>query len=344
MKRIPVKDIREFTLEFAIPSYIQQYSSKPDVLIATVIGHEGEGSLLSNLKKEGLATGLSAGSVYPTNEYGNFSINIKLTSKGLDQYREVILYVFNYINLLRKKGVPEYIFNETRHMARLDFTYGDKGEGMNRASRLASNMNSYQPELAETVHYIYEKFDPELIQSALDYLRPENVLSMLTAMGLETDQIEPYYGTPFSYKVEKGEFYISLLNPENIKGFSLPAPNPFIPYEAELLEERPVNLINKPGVELWYSQDVTFKRPKVSLKFSVQLPKEKVNARYMTQLRFYTECLNEELNEIAYPAHEAGLNYDVSSGLEGIELIVSGYTGSTKRLLGEIGKKLKSVS
>jgi insulysin len=229
-------------------------------------------------------------------------------------------------------------------MAELDFTYANKGEGAGRASQLAGNMNSYPIEVAESVDYIYEELDQGLIESLLGHLRPDNMLCMLTAEGLGTDSVEPFYNTKFSYEVEKGDYYGSLLDPPVVKELSLPAPNPFLPDDnVILLAERPVNLIDEPGLELWYSQDVTFKRPKVSLIFRIQHPKDRVNPGYMARLYFYTACVNEQLNEIAYAAHEAGLEYDFSADLEGVTIIISGYAESARMLLNEIGKGLRSL-
>jgi insulysin len=341
IKRLPIKDLRELTLTFSIPSFIKYYKEKPEMLIAFCIGHEGKGSLLSYLKEQGLATGLSAGAGYPTMDYGRFSINIQLTQKGLNQYRDVIQYCFSYIHLLKSRGIAPHIFNEVQHMAELDYTYENKGEGSELASHLAGNMNRYPIEVAESVDYIYETFDPGLVESVLDYLRPNNMICMLTARGLETDSVEPYYGTRYSYIIEKGKYYNSLLKPPRIKKLSLPAPNPFLPDHVSLLAERPVNLIDESGLELWYAQDVTFKRPKASLIFRIQHPKKRVNPVYMTRLSFYAACFNEKLNEIAYTAHEAGLDYDFSADLDGVTIIINGYTASVRMLLNEIGERLR---
>jgi insulysin len=342
IKRVPVKDLMSLSLNFAIPSFIKHFDVKPERLIAFCIGHEGEGSLLSFLKEQGLATGLGAGAGYPTLDYGMFLIDIQLTQKGLDRYLDVIQYCFSYIRLLREKGIPDHTFREIQRMAELDFTYENKGEGAERASELASNMNRYPLEVAESVDYLYETLDKGLVHSVLDYLRPDNMICILTAKGLETDSVEPYYNTKFSYFIEKGDYYTSLLHPPMVKALSLPAPNPFVPDKVNLLAERPVNLIDEPGLELWYSQDVTFKRPKVSLIFRIQYPEDLVNPGYMTRLYLYAACVNEELNEMAYAAHEAGLRYNLSADLEGLTIIISGYAQSARMLLNEIGDGLKS--
>ena len=344
IKRLPIKDLRELTMTFSIPSFIKFYTVKPEMLIAFCVGHEGKGSLLSYLKEQGLATGLSAGGSYPTPDYGDFMINIQLTQKGLKHYRDVIRYCFSYIHLLREKGIPIYTFKEIKRIAELDYTYKNKGEGAELASHLASNMNRYPIDIAETVDYIYNNLKPDLVEDMLDHLKPGNMLCMLTARGLETDRIEPYYGTRYSYSIEKGKYYNSLLNPARIKELSLPAPNPFLPDHVSLLAERPVNLIDEPGLELWYAQDVTFKRPKASIIFHIKHPKELVNPAYMARLSFYSASVNEMLNEIAYPAHEAGLDYAISSDLDGLTIIISGYTASIRMLLNEIGKRLRSFN
>ncbi len=342
IKRQPVKDLRELTLTFSIPSYLKYYRTKPETLIGFCLGHEGEGSVLSLLKEQGLATGLSAGGGNTTSDYGSFMINIKLTQKGMEHYRDVIQYCFSYIRLLRERGIPEYIFNEIQRIAELDYTYKNKGEGAERASQLAGDVNRYPIDIAETVNYIYEKLEPELVRSVLDHLTPDNMICMLTAKGLETDSIEPYYGTKYSYNIEKGSFYKSLLKPVLVKGLSPPAPNPFLPNDVHLLAERPVNIIDEPGLEMWYAQDVTFKRPKATIIFHIKHSKELIDPAYMTRLSFYAASVNEKLNEIAYAAYMAGLDYNFSSDLDGLTIIISGYTASIEMLLKEIGKGLNS--
>ena len=344
IRRDPVKDLRELALTFSIPDFVKYYSLKPDALIGFCIGHEGKGSLLSYLKARGLATGLGAGADYPTMNYGNFSIHIQLTQKGLENYRDVIRDCFSYIRLLKEQGIPEYVFKEIKHMAELDFTYSNKGEGAQRAAHLAENLTNYPAEMAESVDYIYDKFDPEVVESLISYLRPDNMLCMLTAEGFKTDKVEPYYKTGFSYNVEKGDFYASLLNPPMITGLSLPASNTFVPDDVTLLAGRPVNLISEPGLDLWYAQDTEFNMPKVSLRFRIRNQKDRVDAGYMTRLYLYADCINEELNEIAYPAGVAGLGYEFSADPEGLTIVINGYAPSVGKLLNEIGKRLKTLN
>ncbi len=343
IKRLPIKDIRELTLTFSIPSFIEYYKTKPEMLVGFCMGHEGKGSVLSFLKMQSLATGMSAGGGNTTTDYGQFIINIKLTQKGVEHYQDVIKYCFSYIALLREKGIPDYLFREIQRVAELDYTYKYKGEGADRASHLAGNMNQYPPELAETVDYIYEKPEPGLINLVLKHLTPENMLCMLTAKEVATDSTEPYYGTRFSYSVEKGKPYKSIVKPPEVNELALPIPNPFLPENVHLLAEQPVNIINAHGLEMWYAQDTTFKRPEATIVFRIKHNKGVVSPAYMARLSMYTACVNEMLNEIAYPASQAGLDFQFSGDLDGVSIIINGYTASISMLLKEIGNRLKSL-
>ncbi|VBB34049.1 unnamed protein product, partial [Acanthocheilonema viteae] len=58
---VPVKDLRYLTLTFPIRDYRDDYRSWPAHYVSHLIGHEGPGSLLSELKRRGWVNSLSAG-------------------------------------------------------------------------------------------------------------------------------------------------------------------------------------------------------------------------------------------------------------------------------------------
>ena len=73
-----VKDSRSLTLIFPLPATQKYYRSRPLNMLGFLVGHEGKGSLLSLLKEEGLASGLSAGGGDSTSSYTSFNININV--------------------------------------------------------------------------------------------------------------------------------------------------------------------------------------------------------------------------------------------------------------------------
>ena len=53
-----LKDVKELEIAFAIPPVDELWKTKPHVILGHLLGHEGKGSLLSKLKRDGLASGI----------------------------------------------------------------------------------------------------------------------------------------------------------------------------------------------------------------------------------------------------------------------------------------------
>ena len=340
----PVKDLRQLTLAFALPATRQDYAGKSAELLGFILGYEGAGSLLSQLKAEGLATGVSAGVDSIAPEFGEFDLLVRLTPAGLQHSARVYELVFAAINQLRTQPYPSYLFHERQAMARLDETYQDQGEGIDRATTLANLLQDYPLAIAEREPFLWLKEDPAAFTRLLGQLRPDNMLSSLVAKGLPTDQVEPHYGTHFSYVVEKGAPYDALLTPPTVASLQLPKPNPFIPEHAAEQPLQPVHLIDEPALSLYYAQDTEFLRPMVGEMYRFRLPREMASLKNSVLLDFYSLCVNEALNETTYTAGEAGLEFSFSADLEGVQLGLGGYDESMTRLRDVVAANLTGFS
>ena len=60
--------------------------------------------------------------------------------------------------------------------------------------------------------------------------------------------------------------------------------------------------------------------------------------------KIYAKCVNESLNELGYPTKQAGLNFSVREGYEGMYIDVSGYKESAMALYELILKHLVEFS
>lgn len=329
----PVKDLRTLSLEFALPATRQFYASKPGILLGSIIGDEGVGSLLSVLKTEGLATGLGAGASANSPDFGTFDISVSLTPAGLENYPRVLELVFGTIEKIKAAGYPAYLFDERRAMAQLDEMFSNKGDGANRAVFLANQLRDVPMAIAEREPYLWLSPDPVGYQLILDHLRPDNALVSLVAKGMTTDSVEPYYGTNFSYTEDSGEPYTALLKPAPVTAFHLPKANPFIPHSADMLPIQPVQLIDESALSLFYAQDTEFLRPMVAQGYNFRLPRTLGTLENSVLLDFYQASVNEALNETAYPARNAGLGFSITASFDGVRVSVSGYDASANRLL-----------
>lgn len=339
------EDRREFSLVFSLPSLEKDYDAKTGELLSKIVGEEREGSLLSDLKAAGLASGLGGSIWAPSLDYSLLYVSVDLTPTGLENYDQVAQMVLGYFKKMREEPFPQYILDEMATMARLDELYTDKGEGAQRAVALANRALEMPLEDAVRGPYLYRRANPDLYRQLLDRLVPENMLAILLTKDAETDTVEPIYGTRYSFTELTGDRYTALVNAPILPEFTLPIENPFVPKHVAMIPERPIKLIDRPGLELFYGQDTTFERPKVSMTFRFRpVWKNGMTARDDALLDFYQACFNEAVNELSYAASSAGADYSLSTTFESITLSFGGYSESVGTLSKDLIDALKSFT
>ncbi len=336
----PVKEVRQLSLEFPLGPTRPDFAAKPADLVSWLIGHEGEGSLLSYLKAEGLALGLSAGAYERTSAYGSFLISVNLTPQGLERHHDVLRAIFSYIKLLQDSPYPETFFQERATMARLDEMYRDHGDGADRATDLANQALVYPLTVAERVPYLWLNPDEAAYRRVLSALRPDNLLATLSAKGVPTDRTEKYFAVPYSYTEAAGPAYTALLAPPAIAALHLPKPNPFTPRRTDLLTLHPVRVIDEPGLSLYYLQDTEFARPMSAFSYKIRPAADLLGLETTALLRFYAACVNEAISEVAQDAQLAGISYQVSAAPDGLRLSTGGYSDSAARFFSYLGGQL----
>jgi len=339
----PVKDIRELRLVFGLDATRELWEGKSAEMIMHIIGYEGSGSLLSHLKKKGWATSLGASLWDSTKDYSQFLVSVGLTPEGQKQMYSVMESLFSYIEMMRESEYPHYLFEEKAMMARLEELYSDKGEGASRARFLANQALYYPIEVAERVPYLYVEPDPESYFHILDQLRVNQALFLHVSRDVETDRMEPIYGTEYGFERREGFRFQALNNPTEIDSLALPEPNPYVPEEINVLEMHPVPLIQEPGVHAYYMQDTEFERPRASYVFRVRTPKSGIGLRNAVLQDFYLDILSEVTNEEIYTASMGGATAAFSGNLEGIQFTVSGYSGSVETLLDYVAGQVKNM-
>tara|TARA_B000000557_G_scaffold243659_1_gene224736 strand:- start:756 stop:3569 length:2814 start_codon:yes stop_codon:yes gene_type:complete len=330
----PVKDTRTLELVFSLPGTRSLYTSKPGRQLGFILGHEGQGSLLSYLKNKGWAISLGAYAPQSSKNYGSMNIQIGLTESGLVNYKEVITATMDYIELMKKSGHVKHVFEELKTMAEIDEVYSNKGEGYRRATNIANEVLKYPLKDAGRINYIFSDNTPEAYDNLISYLTPDNLLVTLTAKGLKTDKKEHYFGASYSY-TENDSFYLELLKTKFRKEFKIPDQNLFIPKSISVPKRKidsnvfPEQVESTNGVSMYFGQDHEFLRPKGVIGLKILLPKDKMSLEHRVYSRFYVACVNESLNELSYPAKMAGLNYSLRAGYEGVFLDIGGYKESS---------------
>ena len=206
-----VKDSKNLLLLWTLPPQVVNYGYKDMEYVASLLGNEGVGSLLSTLKYRGWATALSAGPDLSTGRFDLFQVDIDLTRRGMhaDAIREIIALVFQEIRLIATEGVDYWRWHEMGTMSAISFRMKNKEVAMSYASALAADMAKFAPRDLLMANYMYMSFDEKGIRSILDELTPARVLVMVSAKehDINLPSSEKWYGTKYNLaKVSDSDF------------------------------------------------------------------------------------------------------------------------------------------
>ena len=230
-----IKDTRSLTLMFPLSSTLHHYKSQPLGMLGFLVGHEGQGSLLSLLKRENLATALSAGGGASNKSFSSFNINIQLTPIGLRNYSKVIRNVFQYLRLLRNTGLPRYVYDEVKLMSEIDYSFAEKLEGTSLVNVFTTLMMYYPMRTLEVAPYIITEFKPRIFDSLLYNLTPQNMLAILAARKVKTSKKEEFYGVEYSLSYSQPKWMNKWRDSKMNSALRLPESNPFLPESLEVM-------------------------------------------------------------------------------------------------------------
>ncbi|MCL1077750.1 peptidase M16 [Parashewanella spongiae] len=343
----PMKDTRNLTLYFPVESSTKYFAEKPLDLISDLLANEGEGSLFSYLKQEGLLESLSSYH-YGPDDHEQFVVTMTLTEDGLNNYQSVTESVFSYISLLSDESYNRNYFEEMKSIAKINFDFSEKQSPAGTARSLSSKLQYYPANHVVNSSYHYGDYSHKLVTGYLSKLTPENMRLVLTAKGLETDKVQPLYDTPYSMTKLNADEVARYNKPKKINALKLPKANPFIAQELSLKStegslDKPSVVFEKAGFKVWHKQDSEFNVPKAALYVQIysDMAGKDVNSRAKNYL--YTALLNDSLNEFGYPARQAGLNYNVWSTSAGIGFGVEGYDEKSTSLLSTINNRVRNL-
>mgnify|MGYP000648583723 FL=1 len=342
----PLATQRQLSVSFPLPDYRAQYHVKPEVYLGNLIGHEGKGSLLSALKQDGLAEGLSAGQGLAWRGGALFSVNISLTEKGAADPDRVLQLLFAYADMLREEGPQDWLYVEQARLADLSFRFREQASPMRYVSAVASGMQYYAPQDILRGPYMMTGYDEAILAELLQQFRPDNALVTFSDQAVAGDQVSEYYQVPYS---EQAFDVRRVANPEGDRRadtLHLPAPNEFIAEDVSLVElptdipEVPQLALQSGRQKIWFMPDEQFRVPRGFTYINFRSPEVGQSAEQTARGALYTALLTDQVNEFAYPAQLAGMSFNFYRNAQGIGLRVGGYSDKQalllKRLLGSI--------
>lgn len=340
----PEKDLKTLTLSFAIGDVNAHWRDKPTQYIGHLLGHEGEGSLLAYLKRQGWASGISAGLSNSVQGYADFSIRISLTAKGVKQWQQVVDASFAAIEEFKRQEPKAWVYNELAKLGELEFNFLENAAPIHTASSLANRLQLYPAQQVIAGPYWYQSFKPELIKHYWQQLSADKVLITLVSKDVQSDKVSPYFHAPFSFSALTAEQKQRWSQPEKIAAIHLPKVNPFLIDDVAALQLskqgdeglKPELIEQSERLKVWYLKDSQFGLPKTNIYLNAKYSQGQKQLETSVLLPLYSALINEKLKHDSYLADLAGLHIGLRNHSRGLSLRISGFDDKQAVLLADV--------
>ncbi|XP_018368699.1 PREDICTED: nardilysin-like [Trachymyrmex cornetzi] len=359
---VTVKQGDEVEVTWTVPLPSDFYNSKPHEYLAWIIRHGGKGSLTSYLRNKMPNCISLDDNVQCSSEtflkyngiYTMFKITVKLFCEEQEHLKEVLDAIFSFINLLKKDDPHKRpIYYDIYKIMKYNFRFIDEKGCVDYVVSLCKGMHFYPPRDYITANeLICVKYNPEDIQSCLNYLKPETAIITILqekprSLTFDHNEVQSHVNWD-----EKKHIYIEISKEyiehwksiEPLSNFHLPLRNVFIASDfslisiSEKVSKYPVKIYNDHVSEIWYCPNLKFRLPKCHMNFQfissigVQSPKNAVI------MEMYCHSLKLLLFEELYPAVIAGFEYHVYTSDKGIIIEMNGFSEKLPLLLKTITK------
>lgn len=342
-----------------------------------LIGHESEGSILENLQERGFATALAAGvdaqDGFENGSIGTiFGIQVKLTEKGLDHYKEVVCEILSYVQFLQQQvTLPEWIYTELKSVAEIQFQFKEEKDPMDYVTELSTVLQDRYAIAREDI-LSYENlvgpFQPDQVRALLKEMTAENVrIDLLSPKNKDTinDSIEwlkePWFET--QYYVSNDFNLSELMEKTSSTKWSFPLPNNFVPTNFDIIQHEgagniaendeeekktdpsltniPQLILETNSSKLYYAPDLQFHQPRVYVCFILATSKVRDSYQLHLTAQLMVKMIRDALTPISYQASLAKLHYHLAVLDTGLELTFSGFSQTLLELIQTVVQFMK---
>ncbi|XP_053988603.1 insulin-degrading enzyme [Hylaeus volcanicus] len=347
---VPIKDTMHLNITFPLPDLREHYKAAPAHYVSHLLGHEGKGSLLSCLKTKGWCNSLISGKRLGGRGFNFFNVVVDLTEEGIEHVDDIILLTFQYINMLRKHGPVEWIYNEYRDIANMNFRFKEKCSPSIYVITLVNVLQDYAMEEVLVAESLFQEWDPDSIEQVMEYLTPEKVRIHVIGKVYESiaNETEKWYGTRFKKEKIPQDIINKWMNAGYNSDLKLPSKNEFIPDKFDIkpaennITKFPTIIEDTPLLRLWFKQDDEFLVPRANMSVAFVSPLAYMDPLSYNLSYIFVELFRDALNEYAYSADLAGLKWEIESSKYGITIGISGYDDKQHVLLNKIMDKMFS--
>mmetsp|Transcript_8737 Transcript_8737/g.13052 ORF Transcript_8737/g.13052 Transcript_8737/m.13052 type:complete len:1078 (-) Transcript_8737:171-3404(-) len=354
------------------------YRESPSGLINYYLGNELEKSLISTLRDKDWVYSLGGNFYVSSDDLNIYTLGIDLTDEGVKHMDEVIKSIYEYLGLIREKGIEKNTYDELVALRESDFRFKEKGDPTDLASGLAGRLleDRDPSDLLDPPSRL--RWAPEYTHQLLNDISPRNMsVLLLSKLPFENGEIketdvktEKWYGTQYTQEKlndkriskwesafesgwKKSKLKLPPKNPYITKNFGL-IQTPLSPQERQSVQARDANglwnppepalVSNDSSLTLWHSNDAIkeFPVPRAQC-YTIMRSTRAPDAEEYVKTDFYLDMVGEKITEKLQAAGYAGYHVTFSNAHRAFVAAAMGWSENLKLLLQESLDLLKSA-
>ncbi|MBJ7450145.1 MAG: insulinase family protein [Parachlamydiales bacterium] len=355
----PFKQMNRLMLSWELP--IQYYYDTP--LASYLLGEKDKDSLYAELIRQGLAEDLRSGVERMGLDQMIFELDIRLTQEGVKKYNQVLALTFSAIEMYQQQPIPDYLYNEMRQMALLQYQYPSRGDVTNTVADDASNILSDGLADYPEKTRLPKAYDEQAVKKILDSLTPETCQIFLVTDSknapFKMDRTEKWMGTEYGIQpIAASELQRWDLGKYEAC-FKFPPPNPFIPNDVKLVgspnlvASTPASsnqslipttqmLLQQQGAMVYYAADDRYYTPEVA--FDLKLTSQEItpgNPKNAVLLDLYALSIDDLFTDLGFMGDMAGLQFNIRPIEWGVDIKILGYSEKSSLFLQKLLQTMK---
>lgn len=331
IKYLPIENENTLILIWEVPFFRDFPTQNPLGFLGDLIGNEKKGSLYDIFTNKEYIMSLSCYVREIIFSKCLFCIELELTNLGLNNKKEIVNTIIDYINIIRENintELFEELYNEKVKLLKYKFNHFEKYDCIDTAVNLCTTLHNYniEPEKVLIIDDIQENYSQNIkknLTKILDDLQINNLLLIIGSKKYNNEKYKnyiqkfPHYGTEY---IIKNSIHIN--NNNNNNKAKLPSPNKFISTSNiifDLKNKNPVlleNEINNITLSTYWMPNIHFNVPDICIYVSINLQIALKDIYIDTSILLYLMVLMEEINYIIYEFESACyfINLNYSSG------------------------------
>lgn len=318
-----VSDSDELRLNWNVKSYYKDYKKSPLSYVSHLLGSEEKNTIHDILLNMGYIKSLSTGISYNNRNYSVFSITVKLTELGFNNYEQIVDIIYDYIELLKNNyDKLSELYDDYYSVINFRFNKYIKYDPLDRIFNLINSYNDMviEPNLIlikntliepifENIHYNF--------MTETEKLNKNNCIMMLKSK--KANEFCQPCNKELTY-YEHIKYHLMDVNNENNKmknmDLKLFDKNHYISVLDEINIDNSNDKIILPGFNAFMYRTNKYNVPDVFVKLNIKFSSIINDLKNRLYVGIYLDALETKLNAELYKISCAGYHINLSCDYE----------------------------